>query len=447
MDAFKVGFSRVDITPPLGVPVAGYYESRFAEKVLDDLEINTIAVSDGERTALLMSCDIISISHAFGLKYRENVSRAVGVPLDAVFLACTHTHTGPGVGRAKDRNRLLDIYDEFLGTRLCDAAKFAVADLKPARMGFARSVAPRLSFVRRYTMRDGSTRTNPGVNNPDVVAPVGTTDDTVQLLRIEREGGCEIDIVNFQTHPDVIGGNVISADWPRFVRETMENAIPGINCVFFNGTQGDTNHVNVQPRPGELNGMFHDFDDVWRGYPHALHMGRSVAAAALAVWGKCVPVDSGEVRFGSEVVEVPSNRVGKELIPEAERILRLHAEGRDDELPWKGMDLTTAVAEAERMKELENGPDSFMLPVSAVAFGNVAFAGFPGEPFTDVGCMVKAGSPFELTIPTCLTNGAEGYFPMMGNFDEGGYEARSSTFKAGVAEALVAGQLGLLKRL
>ena len=27
----KVGFARVDITPPLGIEVAGYYEKRIAE--------------------------------------------------------------------------------------------------------------------------------------------------------------------------------------------------------------------------------------------------------------------------------------------------------------------------------------------------------------------------------------------------------------------------------
>ena len=30
------------------------------------------------------------------------------------------------------------------------------------------------------------------------------------------------------------------------------------------------------------------------------------------------------------------------------------------------------------------------------------------------------------TLPCCLTNGAEGYYPMKEAYDEGGYEARSS---------------------
>ena len=40
-------------------------------------------------------------------------------------------------------------------------------------------------------------------------------------------------------------------------------------------------------------------------------------------------------------------------------------------------------------------------------------------------------------IPTCCTNGYEGYFPMTDAYVEGGYEARSSRFSAGVAELMI----------
>ena len=55
MKVFEVGFSRVDITPPLGVPMAGYTFLRKASAVA-----------------------------------------AAGVPTDAVYFHCTHTHLSPG---------------------------------------------------------------------------------------------------------------------------------------------------------------------------------------------------------------------------------------------------------------------------------------------------------------------------------------------------------------
>ncbi len=57
----------------------------------------------------------------------------------------------------------------------------------------------------------------------------------------------------------------------------------------------------------------------------------------------------------------------------------------------------------------------------------------PGEPFTGVGRALKDTEGWELVIPTCNTNGKQGYFPMKEAYDEGGYEAGSSNFRAGVA--------------
>ena len=47
----------------------------------------------------------------------------------------------------------------------------------------------------------------------------------------------------------------------------------------------------------------------------------------------------------------------------------------------------------------------------------------------------------------CLSNGAEGYFPMMDCYEEGGYETSGSKFKAGVAEVIIKEGLELLSDL
>ena len=97
------------------------------------------------------------------------------------------------------------------------------------------------------------------------------------------------------------------------------------------------------------------------------------------------------------------------------------------------------------MLALENAPDAFEMPVSVVAIGDkIAFAGVPGEPFTDIGRKVKAGSPYKTTMFSCLTNGSYGYFPVASAYREGGYEARSSVFDSSVADVLKDGLLNLL---
>ena len=197
------------------------------------------------------------------------------------------------------------------------------------------------------------------------------------------------------------------------------------------------NHVNVHPRGGDLNDLENDFDDVTRGYGHARHMGRVVAGGVLQVFDKVCYVDVDSLRYGQNMVNVPSNMPHPSQIAEAHRINDLHNAGKDAELPYSGMMLTTVVAEAGRMVRLENGPDFFPLPISGIAIGNVALVGLPGEPFTGIGRGLKEAEGWDLVLPTCSTNAYEGYFPMQDSYDEGGYEARSSNFKAGVAELLI----------
>ena len=122
---------------------------------------------------------------------------------------------------------------------------------------------------------------------------------------------------------------------------------------------------------------------------------------------------------------------------EAYYIQKMHKEGRDAELPYKGMMLTTMLADSGRKIRLEHGPASFNMSLSAIAIGNVALIGIPGEPFNGIGRGLKEAEGWDLVLPTCITNGAKGYFPMRDSYEEGGYEARGSSFAAGVAELMI----------
>ena len=64
-----------------------------------------------------------------------------------------------------------------------------------------------------------------------------------------------------------------------------------------------------------------------------------------------------------------------------------------------------------------------------------------------IGRGIKEAEGWEVVMPCCLTNGSEGYFPMQDSYDEGGYEARSSRYKAGTAEMLIEEGVALLGSL
>ena len=448
MNDFAVGFARVNITPPLGTPLSGYYQVRLANGVLDELEADAIAFALGDTRAVLISMDITSLFQVYAEPLRREIAEAAGLEPEAVILHCTHTHTGPEVNLSRRiAPQIQEAYFTFFRSRLRDAAVLALQDLRPARMGWAVGRAPGIAFIRRFRMKDGSGRTNPGVNNPEIDGPIGSVDDRVGVVRFDREGGPAVILASIGIHPDTVGGCAVSADWPGFFRRTLEKAVDDTRCVFLNGAEGDVNHVNVSPSPGQLNDLAVDFDDVMRGYGHARHMGWTVAGAVLQVLSKVSYEPVNSLRVLKRVVRHPSNMTAADELPLARRYNELHQSGRDSEIPYEGMMLTTVVAEAERMLELEHGPEAFDLNLSALSVGRVALVGIPGEPFTDVGRALKAAPGWSLVLPCCLTNGNEGYFPTMDAYQEGGYEARSSIFKPGVAEAIVRAGLDMLAEL
>ncbi len=448
------GFARVNITPPLGVGITGYFEARHAKGVLDELEANAIAVSCGHDKAVFISIDTLSTPHrAMSEQIRNHIAEVTEIPFEGVFMCATHIHTGPMWGRRKPPQwasdevvKLSEEYAAFMYRRLGDVAKMAVDDLKPAHLGYAIGNVPGISFVRRYFMKDGSIQTNPGVNNPNIDKPVGTPDERVNVLRFVRENADDILLVNFGTHPDVIGGEFISADWPGFTRRTLEKTLPNIKCAFFNGAQGDVNHINVFPK-ALPDSMKNQAPKTTKGYEHARFMGQAVAGAVLQVFGDLQFVDVDSVRFAQKIIDVPSNMPQPSDMDNAYRIAKLHEEGKDDEIPNTGMGKVTLIAEAQRMIALEHGPAAFPMTIAVIAFGKMALVGIPGEPFTRIGTGIKATDGWDVIMPCCNSNTAEGYFPMYDSYAEGGYEARSSRFKAGVGELIVKEAKELLDKL
>lgn len=447
----RVGFSRVVITPPIGTNIHGYYHQRIAEGVLDDLEVNAVAVEKNGNTVVLFAIDCEASTTDYCERVREEVAKATGLPKHAIYMHSTHTHVGPCFGYANSAqgycNELDLEYYSYTVKNIVSACVYAIKDLKPAKMGIGFSKAERIGFNRRYLMKDGSTKTNPGVNNPDIVRSIGLLDERVNVIRFMRECGDNIVIGNYGNHPDVIGNNLISADWLGFARRTFERAVENTKCVFFNGAQGDINHVNVKPVGGDLNGMFNDFDDVTRGYAHSRHMGNVVAGAMMNVYEKVEFIPVSEVKSTEVVISVASNMPKPEEMEEAYRVQKLVDEGRRHELPYTGMMLTTVMADAARKIRLEHGPEFFPMNLNAIKIGDVAFMGIPGEPFTGIGMGLKEAKGYKMVCPTCLTNGSRGYFPMKDSYDEGGYESRSSNYKAGIAETIIAEGTKILENL
>ena len=452
MRELRAGFARLDITPPLGIPIAGYYELRPADGILDPLYASAVVFDDGVKRGALLNVDMIGVDQHHVDQIREAVAQRIGTEAQGIFVECSHTHTGPvcstqAAGYSQGNQERIKSYFIWLISRLCDAAALAVQDLTPTKMLHTCGKAEKVAFIRRYRMQDGSILTNPGALSPFVKEPVGEADERVQLLILRRENAPEIGIVNFQVHPDVIGGCKISADYPKFVRDTYEKLIENSCCVYINGAQGDTNHNDVS---------LYGTDKCIRGYERARYMGRKIAMAAVSNYELAEPLKEGNVSWGQKNIVVSYNKGLPEEYPLAAEMAKVYAQSGQEEgirqiSRIKGIEEyvagKTELRRLLRINSLANMPDEKELHLTALAVGPVVFAGFPGEPFTWVGLEVKKRSRFPLTVTACCANGYEGYYPVWSAYEEGGYEAAVAKYRIGTAEAITEAFVDMINQM
>ena len=433
----KAGFARIDITPTLGTTLAGYFYDRPADGILDPLLATAVVFDNEEKRIAVVSVDNLGFAQPLMSRVREQIAQKIETPKEAVFVACTHTHLGPktldNLGHTENEE-----YIEWMVKKLGDVAFLAAQDLAPARLLYTRGTVQDVAFVRRYRMKDGSIKTNPGRLNPNIAGPIGEPDENSSLLIVKREGKPEIGIVNFQVHPDVIGGCKMSADYPKFVRDTYERNVPNSLCMYMNGAQGDTNHINVA-LPKEING----------GYQWSAYMGQKIAMSVISNYRLAQELSGEAISFGQKNIFVTVNKGRPDQMEEAKAIYKVYVEeGTEAAAEFsKDKKKVAGYVEAKRIIGLMDMPDEKELYLTAVSVGDVVFAGFPGEPFTDIGRQVKANSPFTLTIPACCANGYEGYYPMSSCFTEGGYEVITARYVSGTAEKIIENSSELVKSL
>ncbi len=443
----KVGFASDIINPPMGAPIVGYFEPRFVKGYLDDLYVRVLAIDDGKTKAVIVALDLCLYNDTYVARTKQAIMDFCDVDKNAIFINLSHTHTGPTIGKdfASPKESSPE-YDEFLINTIAKTSKKAFDDLAESSFYVANSTAKNISFVRRYRLKNGYVATNPGVKNPQIDYPLAQPNENVEIVKIIRKDKKDICLFNFGTHPDTVGGEFISADWMGYACQNLEKALPNTDAIFLLAPQGDVNHVNVNPTP-EIEKLYTiDFDGVPRGVEYTKYMAKILSDAVLSVYNEAQLIQTDSLNFAQKTIRLPSNQENDRL-EEAQKICDMYDTGRADELPYKEMELTTAVAEARRIVGLKNGPDSFPYVLTVLRLGELAFAGVGGEPFTEIGVRIAKASPFKKTVVCCLTNCSSGYIPTSKAYDEGGYEARGSRLKKGSDDILVKEMTNLLNQL
>lgn len=443
----KVGYAQVDITPPLGVCMAGYFHRREAKGILDPLYASAIAISDEKDSIrwILISCDLIGIGSEYTDAARELIGERLSLSKEQVMIHSTHTHTGPHVRLVEDKKKAKqmggpdDKYIQMLVRKLADVAQMASNNIKLATMETGYGSEHSISFIRRFRMKDGSITTNPGRGNPDIVEPIGEIDPAVDVVRFRyTDGSGELLVVNFTLHPDMTSGSYYSADYPGHMRRAVKKQIPNCEVIYINGAAGDINHTDAM-NPAH---------NTTSGYAYSTEVGNILAAEVFKVYNRLGNAQKGDgvnykITSGSKVIDVPLREISDEQVEKARKDIQAFYDGTWS-VPGSGMVRTAEISSAFQTVKISKIGSSMPFEIQAVALDEIAYVGIPGEVFSQIGRRIKEGSPFANTFISSLTNGSHGYLPTKAAFQEGGYEAKNNPFTEEIEDLLVENALGLL---
>jgi len=237
---YFVGFSRVDITPPLdlGVRMGGFLRiHKVAGTVLYPLHANGLCFrhnSQPRRSLILISCDLVGFQYRLVRVIRKIISRKTGVPVSNIVLHFTHTHASPDtIGIFP--NRFVDLFTfdiqyPVVKYIMCGIIRAGVESFRTARIrgkigyGETSNIDPPIAIQRRH--------------------PYKFITDPVRFIKITSENDDRLlaILVNYQAHPTQLPA--INADihpeYPGMVVKALLERYPSLKfAAYFNGASGD----------------------------------------------------------------------------------------------------------------------------------------------------------------------------------------------------------------
>ena len=437
----KFGIGRYCINPQVPVSLAGYFNIRMWDKVLDDIFVSTVVISHGDTICAIISCDIVTITHSIAERIYNKLSSFCKLNRNNVIITATHSHTAPEIRKTKPGFNPEYLF--FFENKIIISVQKALENLKDGELIAAKAEDARFAFNRRYWMKDGTVVTNPGKLNLDIDCPEGPIDPEIPLLGIKHKGSLKVLLANISNHSDTIAGSGISSDWNCFLRRRLEMKM-GIDSMFIPliSPSGNINHFDVSNASNQS--CYAEAERVGNGYADTIEQ-------ALC---RLKPLINVKLTTANQTVISGPCDISEEDLKEARQIIDKY---RDLDIAKSQCSLTSEdlakkrpialkfFAETLLKRSLDTNERHFNLV--KISFGSLCLISLPAEPFVELGLTIKNDiiTDKKVMIVTHSGTGADhvsgGYIPNEFNYGRGGYEItpRSNPFAQNTANKLIAG--------
>ena len=145
VDGVLAGAASVDITPPPGMPNAGYSSNAHdGEGFRSRLRARVVHLRAGRSSLAIVHCDLLGGSSVLQYLVADAISAQCDVPLAGLMIGATHTHAGAGQFNGTDfynrfasnRSGFDPAWSAFLVERIASAVIEATQTRRPAKVGF-----------------------------------------------------------------------------------------------------------------------------------------------------------------------------------------------------------------------------------------------------------------------------------------------------------------------
>ena len=437
----KAGSATSNITPTLGTAIPGGFRPRYTQNIHDELFAKALVVENDSTRIAMVTCDLIAVTEQMVDQAKLRIADRCNIPPEHVMVNATHTHTAVAVAN------LLGVdedtyYTDWVPLKIADAVELAILRLKSARVGFSSVNEHRITFNRRWHMKDGTVRMNPGVENPDLVRPTGPIDPEIAMIYVEAEDGTPISAVaNFSLH--YIGtdnGSAISADYFGHFDRLMRRYL-GESCIslLWNAASGQINNIDFSGKTKWTAG----------GHKQAVKMANVIAGHFITEMQFMQMHDTLPLSGKLATLNFPRKKITDADLAVAEKILAVEPGTYNayDTGPFSwvvGQPIPTALVDvyALECQRLATLPEQLTTPVQVLRLGEAAIVALPGEVFVETGLNIKTKSDTNPLFLVSLANGYIGYICTDEALTEqGGYEtwaAMSSLPDVGTAPAMEA---------
>lgn len=436
------GAHKVNITPPIGFPLAGYGNREKGSEGLDDeLYAKALVLDDGNTKVPIVTTDLIAVSPSFVASVRQRVERKTGIPATNVMVCASHTHFGPALKHLvylpqEAQAEFHGAYVENASRLIAGAVQLADASRRDARIGHGLGNAEPLVFNRRPKGPDGKMVMTFRPPKPEDARSLtlGPTDPEVPVLTVEGTDGVAIaTLISLACHP-VCGVDRLyrlSADYPGYAMKVVEEVTGGV-CMFALGCAG-----NIVPAEREG--------------PARRRIGMGLGGEVVKVLHQMETSSDVELRVLSETIELPVRPLptpeeAQEQVEDAERKLAAW-----DETETAAENLRTPRGELAFARHLKGmveelgAQTTVTTETQAIRIGDLVLMCLPGEVYVEIGLKIKERSANTFVFSLC--NDGLDYVPTAAAYDEGGYEPEWTKLAKGADKVLTDAAVGLVEKV